>query len=116
MKNNISSTTSLKWYTEFVRKNAGGVRSVNLDVNGIFAGSLNMALSMFILEKHFFVVVSVIIVLDINKCTANSHSCDVNAIRQNTVGSHTCYWGNGTHVSVRTVLKKYRKKTRDYGF
>ena len=90
MKNNISSMISLKWYTEFVRKNAEGIRSVNLDVNGIFAGSVNMALSMFILEKHFFVFVSAIIFSDINKCTANSHSCDVNAIRQNTVDSHTC--------------------------
>ena len=54
MKNNISSMTSLKWYTKFVRENAVGIRSVNVNVNGIFAVSVNMALSMFILEKHSF--------------------------------------------------------------
>ena len=54
MKNNISSMTSFKWYTEFVRKHAEGIRSVNVNVNGIFAVSLNMALTMFILEKPFF--------------------------------------------------------------
>ena len=69
-----------------------------------------MALSMFILEKHFFVVVSVIIVLDINKCTANSHSCDVNAIRQNTVGSHTCYGGNGNTCFGKNGFKEIQKK------
>ena len=53
--------TSFKWYTEFVRKNAEGIRSVNLNVNDIFAVSVNMALSMFILETHFVVVVSAII-------------------------------------------------------
>ena len=54
MKNNISSMTSFKYYTEFVRKHAEGIRSVNYNVNDIFAVSLNMALSMFILEKHYF--------------------------------------------------------------
>ena len=57
MKNNISIMTSFKWYPEVVSKNAEGIRSVNVNVNGIFAVSVNMALSMFILEKHFFVVV-----------------------------------------------------------
>ena len=56
MKNKISSMTSFKWYTEFVRKNAEGIRSVNVNVNGILAVSLNMALSMFILEKHFLLL------------------------------------------------------------
>lgn len=110
MKNNISSTTSLKWYTEFVRKNAGGVRSVNLDVNGIFAGSLNMALSMFILEKHFFCCCFRHNSFRHKKCTANSHSCDVNAIRQNTVGSHTCYGGNGNTCFGKNGFKEIQKK------
>ena len=65
--------TSFKWYTEFVRKNAEGIRSVNVNVNDIFAVSVNMALSMFILEKHFFVVISAIIFSDRNERTANSH-------------------------------------------
>ena len=39
-------------------------------------------------------------VLDLDECTTNSHTCDVNAICQNTVGSHTCsckagYTGDG---------------------
>ena len=51
MKNNISSMTSFKWYTEFVRKNAG-FRSVN----GIFAVSVNIALSMFISVNTFLCV------------------------------------------------------------
>ena len=56
MKNNTSSMTSFKWYTEFVGKHAEGIRSVNVNVNGIFAVSLNMALSMFILEKNIFLL------------------------------------------------------------
>ena len=56
MKNNISSMTSFKWYTEVVSKNAEAIRSVNVNVNGIFAVSVNMALSMFILEKHFLLL------------------------------------------------------------
>ena len=48
--------TSFKWYTEFVRKNAEGIRSVNVNVNGILAVSLNMALSMFILENIFLLL------------------------------------------------------------
>ena len=40
------------------------------------------------------------LVLDLDECTNNSHTCDVNAVCQNTVGSHTCsckagYTGNG---------------------
>ena len=56
MKNNVSSMTSFQWYTEFVRKHAEGIRSINVNVNGIFAVSLNMALSMIILEKHFLLL------------------------------------------------------------
>ena len=73
MKNNISSMNSFQWYTEFVRKHAERIRSVNINVNDKFAVSLNMAVSMFILEKHFFVVVSAIIFSDRNELTANSH-------------------------------------------
>ena len=87
MKNNISSMTSFKWYTEVVSKNAEGIRSVNVSVNGIFAVSVNMALSMFILEKHFFVVISSIILLDRNERTANSHKYLTSMLFcQNTVG------------------------------
>ena len=43
---------------------------------------------------------SLCLVLDLDECTTNSHTCDVNAVCQNTAGSHTCsckagYTGNG---------------------
>ena len=43
-------------------------------------------------------------VLDINECSTNSRSCDVNAVCGNTLGSYTCackpgYWGNGRTCS-----------------
>ena len=46
----------------------------------------------FILEKHFFAVVSAIILLDRNERTANSHVALTMSMLfcQNTVGSHTC--------------------------
>ena len=116
MKNNISSMTSFKWFTEFVRKNAEGIRSVNVNVNGILAVSVNMALSMFIFEKHFFVVVSAIIFSDRNESTVNSHnySFDVNAICQNTVGSHRCsckagYTGNRKQCRCKNGFKEIQK-------
>ena len=39
-------------------------------------------------------------VLDLDECATNSHTCDVNAVCQNTAGSHTCsckagYTGDG---------------------
>ena len=106
--------TSFKWYTEFVRKNAEGIRSVNVNVKGILAVSLNMALSMFILEKHFFVVVSAIIFSDRNERTANSHIALTSMLFVKIPWAHT-----GVHVkpviqemennvTVRTVSKKYR--------
>ena len=50
------------------------------------------------LLKNF--LTSLCLVLDLDECTTNSHTCDVNAVCQNTVGSHTCsckagYTGNG---------------------
>ena len=43
-------------------------------------------------------------VLDIDECSTNSHSCDVNAVCGNTLGSYTCackpgYSGNGRTCS-----------------
>ena len=113
-KNNISSMTSFKCYTEFVRENAEGIRSVNVNVNDIFAVSVNMALSMFILEKHFFVVVSAIIFSDRNERTVNSHIALTSMLFVKIPWAHT-----GVHVklviqemennvAVRTVSKKYR--------
>ena len=114
MKNNISSMTSFKWYTEFVRKNAEGIMSVNVNVNGILAVSLNMALSMLIFEKHFFVVVSAIIFSDRNESTVNSHIALTSMLFVKIPWAHA-----GVHVklviqemennvAVRTVSKKYR--------
>ena len=38
--------------------------------------------------------------IDVDECSSNSHSCDVNAVCNNTHGSHTCtckagYTGDG---------------------
>ena len=115
MKNNISSMTSFKWYTEFVRKHAEGIRSVNVNVNGIFAFSVNMALSMFILEKkHFFVVVFAIIFSDRNELTANSHITLTSMLFVKIPWAHTrvhvklVIQEMGNNDAVRTVSKKYR--------
>ena len=50
------------------------------------------------LLKNFLTNLS--LVLDLDECTTNSHTCDVNAVCQNTAGSHSCsckegYTGNG---------------------
>ena len=50
------------------------------------------------LLKNF--LTNLCLVLDLDECTTNSHTCDVNAVCQNTVGSHTCsckagYTGDG---------------------
>ena len=50
------------------------------------------------LLKNF--LTSLCLVLDLDECTTNSHTCDVNAVCQNTAGSHTCsckagYTGDG---------------------
>ena len=52
---------------------------------------------------------------DINECTANSDNCDVNAVCQNTVGSHTCsckagYTGNGTQCRGEDDFKETQQK------
>ena len=51
--------------------------------------------------------------LDINECSSNSHSCDVNAVCRNTLGSYTCackpgYSGNGRTCSgkLNSVIEK----------
>ena len=87
--------TSFKWYTEFVRKNAEGIMSVNVNVTSILAVSVNMALSMFILEKHFLVVVSAIILSDRNERTANSHIALTSMLFVKIPWAHT-----GVHVKL----------------
>ena len=52
---------------------------------------------------------------DINECTANSDNCDVNAVCQNTVGSHTCsckagYTGNGKQCRGKDDFKEIQQK------
>ena len=74
-----------------------------------------MALSMFILEKHVFVVVSAIILLDRNERTANSHIALTSMLFcQSTVGSHTCsckagYTGNGKQCRGKNSFKEIQK-------
>ena len=115
MKNNITSMTSFKWYTEFVRKNAEGIRSVNVNVKGTFVVSVNMALSMFILEKNLFVVFFAIIFSDRNERTANySHIALTSMLFVKIPWAHTrvhvklVIQEMGNNVAVRTVSKKYR--------
>ena len=40
------------------------------------------------LLKNF--LTNLCLVLDLDECTTNSHTCDVNAVCQNTAGSHIC--------------------------
>ena len=114
MKNNTSSMTSFKWYTEFVGKHAEGIRSVNVNVNGIFAVSLNMALSMFILEKTFFCCSFCVTFSDRNERTANSHIALTSMLFIKIPWAHTrvhvklVIHEMGKNVAVRTVSKKYR--------
>ena len=112
MKNNISSMTSFRWYTEFVRKHAEGIRSVNVNVNGILAVSLNMALSMLIFEKHFFVVVSAIIFADRNESTVNSHIALTSMLFVKIPWAHTGvhgYTGNGKQCHCKNGFKEIQK-------
>ena len=44
------------------------------------------------------------LIIDIDECSSNSHSCDANAVCNNTHGSHTCrckagYTGDGQSCS-----------------
>ena len=54
---------------------------------------------------------SLLLTLDVNECTTNSHTCDVNAVCWNTLGSHTClcrpgYTGNGKTCSGENDCKE----------
>ena len=47
--------------------------------------------------------------LDVDECSSNAHSCDVNAVCTNTEGSYSCtckpkYTGNGTRCFGKDVL------------
>ena len=58
------------------------------------------------------------LVLDIDECSSNSHSCDANAVCNNTRGSYTCacklgYSGDGKNCTgkVLSLNKKYKITT-----
>ena len=72
-----------------------------------------MALSIFTVFEHTLFIIKCLF-SDINECTTNSHSCDVNAVCQNTVGSHTCsckagYTGDGKTCDGK-LLEKWKRK------
>ena len=73
-----------------------------------------MALSIFMLEKHFFVVVAAIIFSDRNELTANSHITLTSMLFVKIPWAHTLVHVKlviqemGNNVTVRTVSKKYR--------
>ena len=72
---------------------------VNFACRKMLSTKVKLTLSVLTVLEHTFIHKQLFF-SDINECTANSHSCDVNAVCQNTVGSHTCsckagYGGNG---------------------
>lgn len=62
--------------------------------------------------------------LDLDECTTGSHSCDVNSVCQNAVGSYTCscnagYTGDGkpcngilNKAGLRRSVSRYKKAER----
>ena len=50
------------------------------------------------------------LILDIDECTNEPHSCDVHAECNNTLGSYKCtctsagFYGNGTHCTGKYIL------------
>ena len=60
-------------------------------------------------EITFYILNSFNPILDIDECSSNSHSCDANAVCNNTRGSYTCtckagYLGNGENCTGRLFL------------
>ena len=47
------------------------------------------------------------IVLDIDECTNGTHSCDVNAVCNNTRGSYNCTCKDGFHGDGETCMGNY---------
>ena len=67
------------------------------------------------ITQPFIQIYSFNLVLDIDECSSNSHSCDVNAVCNNTRGSYTCacksgYSGDGTNCTGMLYLpnKNYK--------
>ena len=64
-------------------------------------------------------IYNVTFVLDVDECSLNSHSCDVNAVCNNTLGSHNCkckagYSGDGKSCSGESNWKT-SLTTREHG-
>ena len=67
---------------------------------------------MTIMLTHMFSQIN----LDVDECSANSHSCDINAVCSNTLGSYACackagYSGDGKtctgELSISLIERKF---------